>query len=113
MPANLPPQYVALEKEYRREKDPQQKLELLNEMLAEIPKHKGTDHLQGELKQKISRIKKQLKQKKSGARRKDYLDNIPKEGTAQYALVGPPNTGKSSLLAAMTNAKSSERHADD
>ena len=105
MPANLPPQYIELEREYRREKDPQIKLELLQRMLAEIPKHKGTDHLQGELKQKISRLKKQLKQKKPGARRKEQLDYVPKEGVAQYALVGPPNGGKSSLLAAMTNAK--------
>ena len=105
MPANLPPQYVELEREYRAEKDPEQKLILLQRMLAEIPKHKGTDHLQAELKQKISRQKRQFKQKKSGARRKDYLDHVPKEGVAQYVLVGPPNTGKSSILAAITNAK--------
>lgn len=105
MPANLPPQYVELEREYRKAKDPDQKLVLLNRMLAEIPKHKGTEHLQGELKQKISKLKKEQKQKKSSARRKDYLDYVPKEGVAQYALVGPPNSGKSSLLAALTNAR--------
>ncbi len=104
MPANLPPQYIALEEEYRAEKDPAIKLELLHRMLAEIPKHKGTDHLQAELKQKISKLKKAQKQKKSGARRKESIDHVPKEGVAQYALVGPPNVGKSSLLAALTNA---------
>jgi ribosome-interacting GTPase 1 len=104
MPANLPPQYIELEKEYRAEKDPVLRLELLQRMLAEIPKHKGTDHLVGELKQKISRLKKQDKQKKSGAKRHDAPDHVPREGIAQYALVGPPNGGKSSLLAAMTNA---------
>jgi ribosome-interacting GTPase 1 len=105
MPANLPPQYVELEREYRKTKDPEEKLSLLQRMLAEIPKHKGTEHLQGELKQKISKLKKEQKQKKSSARRKDYLDHVPKEGVAQYALVGPPNSGKSSILAAMTNAR--------
>jgi ribosome-interacting GTPase 1 len=104
MPANLPPQYIELEREYRAEKDPALKLELLQRMLAEIPKHKGTDHLVGELKQKISRLKKEQKQKKSGATRHDAPDHVPKEGIAQYALVGPPNSGKSTLLAAMTNA---------
>ena len=104
MPANLPPQYVVLEKEYRQEKDPAIKLELLERMLSEIPKHKGTDHLQGEIKQKIARLKKQQKQKISGAKRRESPDHVPKEGIAQYALVGPPNSGKSSLLAAMTNA---------
>jgi len=105
MPANLPPQYVELEREYRKTKDPDQKLALLHRMLAEIPKHKGTEHLQGELKQKIAKLKKQTKQKKSSAKRRDYLDYVPKEGVAQYALVGPPNSGKSSLLTALTNAR--------
>ncbi len=105
MPANLPPQYVKLEDEYRREKDPQRKLELLYDMLREIPKHKGTDHLQGELKQKISRLKKEIKRKPSGAKRKESLDHIAREGVAQFSLVGPPNSGKSSILAAMSNAR--------
>ena len=104
MPANLTPQYVELEREYRAAKDPEQRLALLQRMLAEIPKHKGTEHMQGEIKHKISKLKKELQQKK-GASRKAYLDHVPKEGIAQYALVGPPNTGKSTLLAALTNAR--------
>ena len=104
MPANLPPQYVELEREYRQAKDPEERLSLLQRMLTEIPKHKGTEHIQGEIKHKISKLRKELQQKK-GAHRKEYLDHVPKEGIAQYALVGPPNTGKSSLLAALTNAR--------
>ena len=105
MPANLPPQYVELENEYREEKDPQIRLELLQRMLREIPKHKGTDHLVGDLKHKISKLKAQLdKPKPHGASRQSAVDHIPKEGAGQCVLFGPPNSGKSSIVGALTNA---------
>jgi len=105
MPANLPPQYIKLEEEYRRERDSKRRLELLQQMLAEIPKHKGTDHLQGELKSKISKLKVQLEgAHKSGAVRHAALDHIPKEGAGQFVLFGPPNAGKTSILGALTHA---------
>jgi hypothetical protein len=105
MPANLPPQYVELEKEYRQEKDPEIRLELLQRMLREIPKHKGTDHLVGELKHKISKLKAQAEKPKSqGGTRQAAVDHIPKEGAGQCVLFGPPNSGKSSIVGALTNA---------
>lgn len=105
MPANLPPQYIKLEEEFRRERDNHRRLELLQRMLAEIPKHKGTDHLQGELKSKISKLKSQLETaKKTGAIRHAASDHVPKEGAGQLVLFGPPNGGKSSIVGAVTNA---------
>lgn len=106
MPANLPPQYVKLEAECRGEKDPQRRLELLQEMLTTIPKHKGTSHLQGEIKAKISKIRQALDsgQKKSTGARQASLDHVPKEGAGQFVLFGPPNSGKSSILGATTHA---------
>ncbi|MEW5701378.1 MAG: GTPase [Candidatus Zixiibacteriota bacterium] len=105
MPANLPPQYIKLEEEYRRERDNKRRLELLQQMLAEIPKHKGTDHLQGELKAKISKLKAQLEgARKSGAVRHTAPDHIPREGAGQFVLFGPPNGGKTSILGALTHA---------
>lgn len=105
MPANLPPQYVKLEAEYREERDLGRKLELLQEMLREIPKHKGTTHLQGELKAKISKLKAQLEgaHKPVGARHA-APDHIPKEGAGQMVLFGPANSGKSSIIGALTHA---------
>ena len=107
MPANLPPQYYALEKELKKETDPHEKLRLAKECLATIPKHKGTDKLQAELKAKISKLKKQIEGgvKKHGARHVDVLSHIEKEGAAQIILLGPPNSGKSSLLDSLTNSK--------
>ncbi|RKX18851.1 MAG: GTP-binding protein [Candidatus Zixiibacteriota bacterium] len=107
MPANLPPQYYALEKEFKKETDLHEKLRLAKELLGVMPKHKGTDKLQADLKAKISKLKKQIEsgRKKHGARRADTLDHIEKEGAAQIILVGPPNSGKSSLLDSLTNLK--------
>ncbi|MBC7188845.1 TGS domain-containing protein [Candidatus Aerophobetes bacterium] len=103
MPANLPPQYYEVERKYREAKDVEEKIALLQEMLAIMPKHKGTDKLQADLRAKISKLKKQAQKKKSTRKGfNPYL--IKKEGAAQVVLVGPPNTGKSTLLAALTNA---------
>jgi ribosome-interacting GTPase 1 len=107
MPANLPPQYYELEREFKKEKDPHEKLRLAKELLAIMPKHKGTDKLQADLKAKISKLKKQIEggDRKHGARRADTHDHIEKEGAAQIILIGPPNTGKSSLVDILTNSK--------
>ncbi len=107
MPANLPPHYYELEREFKQERDPQEKLRLAKELLALMPKHKGTDKLQADLKAKIAKIRKQIDggQKKHGARTVSPFDHIDREGAAQVILIGPPNSGKSSLLDALTNAE--------
>ncbi len=109
MPANLPPQYYELEREYKDERDPREKLRLAQELLAMMPKHKGTDKLQADLKAKISKLKKQvegsLPQKKHGARQADTRDHIDREGAAQIILIGPPNSGKSTIVDAVTGAR--------
>ncbi len=101
MPANLPPQYFEVEKAFREAKDPLEKIAALEEMLAIMPKHKGTDHLRAELRGRIAKLTQQAV-KKSGARRASLV--IEKEGAAQLALVGLPNAGKSRLITAITNA---------
>jgi len=102
MPANLTPEYRAAEEEYRKAKDPAEKLACLEKMLSVIPKHKGTDKMQGDLKRKISRLKDSL-QKKSG--KKGFSVKVEREGAAQVVLVGAANSGKSALVEATTNAK--------
>ncbi len=108
MPANLPPQYYELEREFKAESDPSEKLRLAKELLAMMPKHKGTDKLQADLKAKISKLREQVEggaQKKGGARQTAAPDSITKEGAGLAILIGPPNSGKSSLLDALTNSK--------
>ncbi|SFN01476.1 TGS domain-containing protein [Thermodesulforhabdus norvegica] len=104
MPANLPPHYFEAEKRYREAKTPEEKIRALEEMLTIMPKHKGTDKLRAALTSKIAKFKAQAQQKKSASRR-DVSYVIEKEGALQVALVGPPNTGKSSILSVLTKAQ--------
>jgi uncharacterized protein len=104
MPANLTPEYKAAEAAFRKARDPRERLERLREMLRVIPKHKGTDHLQGDIKRRIKELSEELdRPKKSGAHGGPPLVIQP-EGAAQIALLGPPNTGKSSLHARLTGS---------
>ena len=107
MPANLPPQYYELEREFRAEKDQREKLRLAEELLRLMPKHKGTDHLQADMKAKISKLKKMIvqPQRASGARQAPAPDHIDREGAGQAILIGPPNSGKSALLDVLTAAR--------
>jgi uncharacterized protein len=107
MPANLPPQYYELERQFNKETDPPEKLRLAKELLIMMPKHKGTEKLQAELKAKISKLKTQIEggAKKHGVHHADPFSYIEKEGAAQIILIGPPNSGKSSILESCTNAK--------
>ena len=102
MPANLTPQYIKAEKAYRQAATPGEKLQCLESMLALIPKHKGTDHMQADIKRRISQLRKR-QEKKHGARVQPYV--VEKEGAAQVALLGAPNVGKSQLVDQLTNAK--------
>jgi small GTP-binding protein len=105
MPANLPPQYNKAEDEYRRAATPAERLEKLRELFRLLPKHKGTEKLQAELKQKISRARDELEGAKAGPKKGGPSYRVPREGAGQVVLVGAPNAGKSALLAALTNAK--------
>lgn len=102
MPANLTPQYRSAEEKYRTAKTSEDKFAALQEMLATIPKHKGTEKLQADIKKRIKKLKEDSS-KASGGKRKDIYF-IEKEGAGQVVIIGPPNSGKSSLLCALTNA---------
>jgi ribosome-interacting GTPase 1 len=104
MPANLTPEYRAAEAAYRRARDPEERLERLREMLRVIPKHKGTDHLQADLKRRIKELSEALEAPKKGAARGGPALVLRPEGAAQIALVGPPNAGKSALHARLTGS---------
>ncbi len=104
MPANLPPQYFEVEKRYREARSVSEKLKYLEEMLAIMPKHKGTDKLKADLRRRIAQLK-DLGSARKGPGRRAPIYLVEREGVGQVALVGPPNTGKSSLLAALTKAQ--------
>ncbi len=101
MPANLPPQYFEAEKNFRMAKSPLEKIAALEEMLAIMPKHKGTDHLRAELRTRIAKLTQSL-DKKTATQRASMM--IEKVGAAQVAVIGLPNAGKSQLVASLTKA---------
>ncbi|MFB0553877.1 MAG: GTPase [Phycisphaerae bacterium] len=103
MPANLTPEYFKAEKWFRSAVTNEEKILALERMLAVMPKHKGTDHLKADLRRKLSKLKDVATQKKVSK----HVDifHVPRSGAGQIVLLGAPNCGKSSILAAMTNAK--------
>lgn len=105
MPTNLPPEYFEVEKRFKEAATPAEKAEALEELLSTIPKHKGTDHLRADLRRKLAKLKESVETtvKKGGSRASAF--HIDREGAGTAALVGLANSGKSSLLRAMTNAE--------
>lgn len=104
MPANLTPQYFEAEKWFKQAATTEEKILALEKMLAVIPKHKGTDHLKADLRRKLSFLKEEETKKAARGKTIDIF-HFPKTGAAQIALIGTPNSGKSSVVAAITNAK--------
>lgn len=103
MPANLTPDYFKAEQWYRSATTPEEKILALEQMLAVMPKHKGTDKLKADLRQKLSALKAgEEKRHKSGG---VDIFHVPRTGAGQVVLLGMPNTGKSSIVGLLTDAK--------
>src|SRR3972149_5742150 len=104
MPPNLTPEYRAAEGAFRKARAPGGRLERLREMLRVVPKHKGTDHLQGDIKRRIKEMSEELERPRKGGAYGGPALVVRPEGAAQIALLGPPNAGKSSLHARLTGS---------
>lgn len=102
MPANLPPEYYAAEADYKKASTPQEKIAALETLISTVPKHKGTDKLRADMRRRLSKLRDESAKKKKSGRGDIY--SVEKQGAAQAALVGFANSGKSSVLAAVTNA---------
>jgi ribosome-interacting GTPase 1 len=105
MPANLSPEYKKAETEFKRSREPRERLRWLREMLRTIPKHKGTEHLQADIKTRIKQLTEELAGPKKGGARTGPTHSIRPEGAAQVALIGPPNAGKSTLHVRLTGSQ--------
>src|SRR2546425_7230286 len=73
-------------------------------MLRAIPKLKGTEHLQADIKARIKDLAEELERARKGTGHGGPALVIRPEGAAQIALIGPPNAGKSSLHARLTGS---------
>lgn len=104
MPVNPGIQYQLAEKGFQEANTVSEKLKALHNMLSKCPKHKSSEHLQKEIKERIAKYKKILEKEKQSKKRSSYL-SLKKEGDASVVLIGIPNSGKSYLLSKLTNAK--------
>ena len=103
MPANLTPQYLAAEQRFKDAVTAQEKIVALEEMMAVMPKHKGTEKLQADLRRRLAKLRNEA-EKKHGVSKASAMYFVQREGAGQAVLVGAPNVGKSSLLARLSNA---------
>jgi ribosome-interacting GTPase 1 len=107
MPTNLPPDALDKWEEVENAKGPREKMEKMQEFLKYVPQHKGTLKLRGEIKRKIALIKNDIEDKKRKGTGKSSGGPklfVEKEGSAQVAILGMTNVGKSCLMAAVTKA---------
>ncbi len=100
MPINASPEYFKAELRFQSAKTKGEKILALEEMIRWLPHHHGSEKMHAELKSRLSKLKKETTTKKGGK-----TAGITKEGEAQVCIVGFTNSGKSSLLAALTGAK--------
>ncbi len=105
MPTNVSPEYKKAEAAFRQAREPTERLEHLREMLKTIPKHKGTEHLQADIKTRIKELTTELAGPQKGAASTGPTHVIRPEGAAQVALIGPPNSGKSLIHSRLTGSR--------
>ena len=77
-----------------RRSTPEARLEAVREMFRLLPKHKGTEKLQSDLKQKMSRLREEAERGKAGAKKAGVSHRVPSEGAGQVVLVGRAERGE-------------------
>jgi len=102
MPANLTPDYLEAERRFKSAKTSEDKIAAIEEMMATIPRHKGTEKMQADLKRRLSKLR--AEQARRPPSRIGIIHRVEKEGAGQVAMVGPPNSGKSLLVRRLTHA---------
>jgi len=108
MPTNLPPEAMDKWELVEAARTPREKMDAMIEFLKYVPHHKGTMKLRGEMNRKIKLIRDDLENKKRKGTGKSSGGPklfIEKGASAQVALVGMTNVGKSCLMNATTNSK--------
>jgi uncharacterized protein len=100
MPTNVTIDFIRAKTKLAEANTKEEKIAGLEEMLSTCPNHKGCDVMRGEIKAKLAKLKKQ-----SSGKTSRRVTTIPKEGDAQVSLIGLTQSGKSTLLSALTNAR--------
>jgi hypothetical protein len=85
VPANLTAQYKAAEERYRKAVGHEEKLDALREMLALLPKHKGTEKLQADLRKRLSKLEDESAHVAKSGHRGPDAGHVRREGAGQWA----------------------------
>lgn len=105
MAANLTPQYLEAEEQYRKAKSPDERLTHLQTMYRLMPKHKASEKLQRDLKTRMRECREDLEKGQSTGKKGGTAGyKIPRQGAGQFVILGGPNAGKSRLLSRLTRA---------
>ncbi len=105
MPANLPAEARAKWMKVMEARTLEEKIKALEEFLSAVPKHKGTANLRLWATRRLAELREEIeirRRKRAGRGPRFFIE---KEGAAQVIVVGPPNTGKSSIVSILTGAK--------
>lgn len=105
MPINAKPEFFKAEKKYHQAETTQEKIVALEEMISTAPAHKGGENLRADLKQRLAKLRLQLEKSRQAGKGKGAQVTVKREGAAQVMLVSTTNAGKSSIIAALTNAR--------
>ncbi len=105
MPTNIPPEAQAKWEEYSKARTPEEKLQKLKEFYALIPKHKGTEKMEKFIKRRMSELKEEIEKRRLSKKSKGLSLLVEKRGAAQLVLLGYTNSGRSTVLSALTNAR--------
>lgn len=98
MPINAGPLYYLAEKKYLEARTREEKIAALEEMIKSLPKHKSSEKMLAQLRKRLAKLKSQKSVKAKSRPR----FSIRKLGSAQVCIIGLTNSGKSTLLKALT-----------
>jgi len=108
LPTNVTPEFDKQRIIYEETEDTAQRIVELEKLLSLAPNHKGAERMIADYRKKLAQLKALLEKRREQekARRSGGAEEgvVRKEGAGQVCLIGVTNSGKSSLINAVTNA---------
>lgn len=101
---NQSPQYQKAEQKFLSAISDKERLVCLEEMIRECPKHKSSEKMLANLKTRYNKLLEKMERVKKNSKSCGGKLRIKKEDM-QAVIIGFANSGKSSLMSVLTNAK--------